>query len=387
MVRARRAWVAAHRWLGLGVGAAFALLGVTGSILVFDHAIDEWLNPELLTTEPAGAHRRLDEIVAAARRVLPDRTPTFLSMPRQARGVVVIEFETPAGGPAAEVIQVMVDPYTARVLGRRDRHAHLMAVVYDLHYRLLLDHGGMTVVGLVGVLLTVSLVSGLVAWWPARGGRVRWPRVRHAVRVKWTGGARRVNFDLHRTVGVVSVLVLSAVAITGVAMCFSEEVEAMVAAIATVTPDPDVRSAPRGPGAPISVQQAVEAGTRLFPAAALKGLVLPAAPDDVYQVVLRQPHEVRRSWGRTRVWVDQYSGRVLAVRDSSRSTAGDLVLDWQFPLHNGEAFGLPGRWIVAVSGVSPLALAVTGTVIWWGRRRGIRAVGARRTAAANSGGR
>ncbi|MGH7201474.1 MAG: PepSY domain-containing protein, partial [Planctomycetaceae bacterium] len=44
----------------------------------------------------------------------------------------------------------------------------------------------------------------------------------------------------------------------------------------------------------------------------------------------------------------------------------------QFPLHNGEAFGLAGRWIVFFSGLTPAVLYVTGVTIWWRRRRSRR---------------
>jgi uncharacterized iron-regulated membrane protein len=42
-----------HRWLGLFIGGWFALVGLSGSILVFEDQVDAFLNPHLLT-EPRG---------------------------------------------------------------------------------------------------------------------------------------------------------------------------------------------------------------------------------------------------------------------------------------------------------------------------------------------
>jgi uncharacterized iron-regulated membrane protein len=42
----------------------------------------------------------------------------------------------------------------------------------------------------------------------------------------------------------------------------------------------------------------------------------------------------------------------------------------------GEALGLPGRLAVLVSGGAPVALLVTGLMMWW-RRRGARHARAR----------
>ena len=43
--KARKAWLASHRWLGLVLGAFFVLLGLTGSLLVFYTELDTALNP------------------------------------------------------------------------------------------------------------------------------------------------------------------------------------------------------------------------------------------------------------------------------------------------------------------------------------------------------
>lgn len=40
----RKVWLQIHLWLGLTVGIIGALLGITGSLLVYDHELDAWLN-------------------------------------------------------------------------------------------------------------------------------------------------------------------------------------------------------------------------------------------------------------------------------------------------------------------------------------------------------
>jgi len=49
---------------------------------------------------------------------------------------------------------------------------------------------------------------------------------------------------------------------------------------------------------------------------------------------------------------------------------GDTFLAWQFPLHNGEAFGLTGRIAVFVAGIIPALLYISGIFIWWKKRKG-----------------
>lgn len=61
--------------------------------------------------------------------------------------------------------------------------------------------------------------------------------------------------------------------------------------------------------------------------------------------------------------------RVMGIY-SAAMTPADTYFAWQFPLHNGEAFGLPGRLVVFVSGLVPCGLYVTGILIWARKRRG-----------------
>jgi uncharacterized iron-regulated membrane protein len=92
----------------------------------------------------------------------------------------------------------------------------------------------------------------------------------------------------------------------------------------------------------------------------------------VYQVGLRQPGEVMESSGQSRVWLDQYSGKVLRIHDWRQFTGGETFLAWLFPLHNGEAFGLVGRWIVFFTGFVPLVLYVTALRMWWLKQKAHR---------------
>lgn len=69
------------------------------------------------------------------------------------------------------------------------------------------------------------------------------------------------------------------------------------------------------------------------------------------------------------VWLDQYSGVLLKVRDWQAFTVGETFVAWLFPLHNGEAFGLIGRWIVFFAGLIPLVLYVTALRMWWIKRQ------------------
>lgn len=214
-VRLRKVWLTIHRWLGLTVGLLIVLLGLTGSLLVFDHAIDEWLNPELLLTDGGGARRPLLDVIAAAGRARAGGTSHALavSKPRVVNGIWTIWFQEGTESQPTFAL-VYVDPYTAEVTGQRVWGTDLLSCIYKLHFTLHGGDFGETVVGVAGLLLLISIGSGLCLWWPL--WKSGW-RPAFAIR-----SGPRFNYDLHKVVGVFSSAVLLVVAFTGVYMVFPE---------------------------------------------------------------------------------------------------------------------------------------------------------------------
>ena len=121
MQAARAWWLRIHRWLGIVVGAAFVLLGLTGSALVFRYEIEESLHPELLLTRHAGPWRPPSEAVAAAVASKPEGgVLRWVGLPRTPRGIYLVGFDVPAtDGRPARLVEVIVDPHTSRVRGAR----------------------------------------------------------------------------------------------------------------------------------------------------------------------------------------------------------------------------------------------------------------------------
>jgi uncharacterized iron-regulated membrane protein len=139
----------------------------------------------------------------------------------------------------------------------------------------------------------------------------------------------------------------------------------------TVTPPAQYVSAPAPAGArPLQAGEIMAAAQAQYPQAQVTRIGFPRKPGDAFEVRLRQPGEVRQDTGATRLWLDAWTGQRLGVRDPQDAPAGDTLLNWLFPLHTGEAFGLAGRVFITLFGLAPLGFAVTGLLIWWKRRRG-----------------
>ncbi len=362
----KKLWLQLHLYLGLFGGALFVLTSLTGSALVFYKTIDEWLNPDQVA-RTVGTDQPLSDIVAGARTAHPDWSPPdTLIFPLHDRDSYHAWFKDPAAAPAEERWHVVaVDPSTARPLSDRRWGSFFVSFIYELHQELLLGRPGEIFVGVMAVLLLVSIATGLYLWWPAPG------KLRRALTFQPGNSPIRTHYDLHKLTGLGGALALTLLALTGFYLEFPQVVTQVVSWVSPVremSPDEHPQSDVQAKVPKIPLEQAIAIARATFPDARPMWVGLPQDERDSYSVGLRQPGEVRQAGGQTEVWIDQYSGTVRRVTDWRRFTGGETFLSWLFPLHNGEAFGLAGRWIVFVTGLTPLILYGTALRMWWLKR-------------------
>lgn len=361
----KKFWLNLHLYLGLFGGGLFVLISLTGSFLVFHKAIDEWLNPALMTASGSGPFKSLNEVVATAQTAAPPGGwLDSVELPSHERDVFLTWHRVPTDKlDQFRWYQVTIDPYTGTVLSRdREWGGYLVSFIYQLHESLMLDDPGETIVGFAAIFLLISIGTGLYLWWPRPG------RLRQAFTFARSGSVIRRHYDWHKLSGFYSAIILGMLAFTGVYLEFSEYVVPIVRLFSSVQEFPKeeaMQSLPVSDARPLSVEEAVALARRVFPEGELRSVGMPHGNMGVYQVGLRQPGEVMESSGQSRVWLDQYSGKVLRIHDWRQFTGGETFLAWLFPLHNGEAFGLVGRWIVFFTGFVPLVLYVTALRMWW----------------------
>lgn len=369
--RLRRAFIRIHRWLGFSTGVIVVLVGLTGSFIVFYREIDAALNPALYA--PVGPEQTVtvNEVMRAAAEV--DAAPiTAIVAPDRIWPVwVVIHTHPSKKGRYPNRWTTMIDPSNGQVLGHRDYTNAFAFTVYRLHYTLLLyEWWGRDLVGVVGLALLGSTLSGLYLWWPRRGGFRRSISVRNGV------SPQRFTIDLHNAVGFWALIALAVISATGVGIVFPEAMRPVVGLVSPATPYPSPKvDIPPPKGTPLLSPDAIVAMARAT-----------KPRQDI--AVLNPPVEMRNTWrvlfrpaagtdpavrSRGAIWFDPWTGAVVHDRFSDMSM-GDRYMTEQLWLHNGGTLGFVGRLIVFISGFAPLALFVTGCTIWLNRRSAKKAL-------------
>ncbi|MBU0539560.1 MAG: PepSY domain-containing protein [Gammaproteobacteria bacterium] len=359
----RRTLLKLHKYAGLIFGVLLSLIGISGSLLVFDHVIDEALTPAL-RSDPQAKLTSLDAVITSAKKAMPrDATLSRLYLSRAPGSPHIARF--PSAGKDGKAIEVSVAPDTAEVVAVRTWGNYPMTWLYSFHHSLTAGQAGKYIVGAMGITLLFFSLSGIAIWWPRRG---QW---RNALRVNRHQGSVRLNYDLHKFIGIVFSVLLGLSAFTGIGLIFHGPMEAAVNFVSPVIELPSPNSTPSNTpqATPISADTAVKNAESIFPGAVLKRIYLPASPTASYQLLFAQTDETWTNYGASKVWVDQYSGEILASWNPLTAPAGNSFLIWQFPLHSGDALGLGGRWLLLLTGIAPTILFGSGLYLWWKKRQ------------------
>jgi uncharacterized iron-regulated membrane protein len=371
--RERRTWSSIHRWVGLWLGAWFALVGLTGSILVYEEPLDAWLNPRLLRDGRHGPWLAPHEVLARVADDFPRAGVERMRLPAAPgevyRVLMLADLRDRIDSPR---IEATFSPVTGALLGQRDAEAHglsrplLLKTLYDFHRNVLLGNAGSNIVGLAGFLLLGSAVTGVLTALPRK--RSGWARL---VGVKLRAGATRVLFDVHRSTGTIVAALLVLATVTGSTLVYINYVREIVGFFSRVDPFPVIpwRKAPSRDWP--SFEQVVARVRAAYPALAIAEVHVPARPTTGYLFYLRGADDVHRL-GDTIVWVHPATGELLVERSRRTRTGGESVMHWLFPLHTGSAFGAGGLAAMCVAGLAPLVLVFTGLWVWLRKRRAER---------------
>jgi uncharacterized iron-regulated membrane protein len=148
---------------------------------------------------------------------------------------------------------------------------------------------------------------------------------------------------------------------------------------------PDVRSVPYPGAERLAIDDVLPKATEHFPGARVVWVHVPTLPDHPYDLEIRQVGAPMTRFPRTHLFLDQFTGRVLAVYDPKADGVGDTILNWLVPLHDGKAFGTIGRILVMLMGLVPSIMMVTGFMRWRQKRRAWSAASRQRARVAARG--
>ncbi|MFT7774207.1 PepSY-associated TM helix domain-containing protein [Roseateles sp.] len=384
--------VLVHRWVGLVIAGFLLLAGLTGSLLAWYDELEVAISPQLFRVSlPGEGVPMLDPVLLREQFLARHPGAVMPYLPLHAVPGQSLQFFVEAQTDTADD-QFFVDPYTGGVLGSRkwgdvsQGFSNLMPFIYRLHQQLALGVVGTYAFGVIALMWTLDCFIGAYLTFPARArqgvaraGKSWWTRWRPSWRVRWTGGAYKLNFDLHRAGGLWVWAMLFVLAWSSVAFNLTEVYNPVMRAMFAHQPDEKSASrlaSPRQAPA-LDWPQARERGRELMAEQAQRlGFVvhhedslLYLATHGLYRYDVHSSLDLRERGGYTQVYFDGDTGALRATWLPTGGAAGDTVRTWLTSLHMALVWGLPMKLFMSAMGLAVAMLVVTGVVIWWRKRR------------------
>ncbi len=364
-----RAWIVKiHLWTALALCLPLALLGLTGSVLVFEDELDGLFAGKVEATR-GGAAQPIGKVLAAAQAAAPASLQPISYLAPDAPGAPAEVRFAPPGRvrPGPGGVAVSVDPSTLKILAEQGTGGGFLRKMFLLHANAMLQPPtGRAVIGWLGAAMTALMVSGLAIWWP-KGGR--WGA---AFRIRRGARGARLHRDLHGAVGIWTLPVFLIVGLTGIYLGFPRTIGGAIGAVLPARDlrgmAADIKVKPLAGQAPADIDRVAALAVAQVPSGELLSIRLPARPNQPYRIAIAPPGH-RRGAPPVTAFVDPWRPSVVALQDPATYSAGEKLVAWQHALHAGAGLGPLWRGAVFLSGLLPTLFGVTGVALWWLRRR------------------
>lgn len=214
----KKAFRKIHLWLSVPFGLIITVICLSGAALVFEDEVTELCRRDLYYVEKvSGAPLPVEYLIEKVAGTLPDSVAvTGVSISSDAERAYQVNLSKPRRA------SVYVDQYTGEVKGRHER-APFFLTMFKLH-RWLLDgmkpdggiFWGKMIVGVSTLMFVFVLISGIVIWWPRTKKALK-----NSLKIAVGKGRRRFWYDLHVAGSMYALVLLLAMALTGLTWSFS----------------------------------------------------------------------------------------------------------------------------------------------------------------------
>ncbi|WP_276498683.1 PepSY-associated TM helix domain-containing protein [Pontibacter litorisediminis] len=371
-----------HLWLGIASGLVLFVVCLTGTIYTFRDEVEQLMDPGKYRVEvPADAQPMAPSaLIAQLEQELKGKVVN-LSIPEDKASTYSVGI-APASGPEGKPNEkggekgkggggrpatYYVNPYTGAVVGTPESGtSEFFGTVMRLHRWLLIEGDvGKVIVGASTIIFTFLVLTGLVLWFPVK--RKNW---KQGLKIKTNAKWKRVNHDLHNTLGFYSSILLLIMALTGLCWSFEWYRDGLSSVMGS-----EVFKGRKEKPAPIAAapttatpEDYVAQANLLLPYPGDLRLSLPA--DDTTAVVIQKSKTGFFALAASdKVQLNKHNAEPLKVEKFSDKALNEQIVSLIKPLHLGNVYGTFSKILYFIACLIATSLPVTGTLIWINKLR------------------
>lgn len=363
-----------HLWLGLISGIIVFIVCVTGCIWVFNEEITALLEPETRVARQEKPVLTPSQIRHTVSALYPGKNVSY-ALYHQGQAV-----EVQVGEWKAEHYAVKLNPYTGEVL-RRDvlqkDDVDFFRFILNGHRFLWLPWKiGRPIVNYATLTFVVLLVTGLIWWYPKK-----WTKstVEKSFTIKWKASFKRVNLDLHNVLGFYSLLVLLAIALTGMVwgiQWYSDGLYWVTSGGNSLPEWPKLQSDTLQVNKHFTLDRAMDKAweTVLKENPKAQGFYY-SYPDEAKEAISIIIYPTAGMFYDNRGYAfDQHTLKRLPRNEVydvpyEKAPFGAKLRRMNYDIHVGAILGFPGKVLAFLASLIGASLPVTGFLIWWGRKK------------------
>ena len=351
-----------HLWISVPFGIIITLVCFSGAMLVFEPEITRAVKSDVYyVAEVKESALPMGELMETVRASLPDSVSiTGVTVSSDRERAYQVNLSKPRRAA------LFIDQYSGKITGRYERLG-FFAAMFKLH-RWLLDsanpHGdgikiGKTLVGISTLAFAIALITGVILWLP----RAR-KNLRHSLAISLSNGWKTFWKGLHVAGGMYALVVVLAMALTGLTWSFDWYCSAFYAACGVeYTPRNSSHAGKKGRhGNELrhsgfgQWQQAYDQLKAQNPDAPQ----ITIAPESA-TVTLGNSGNSRAS---DRYDINRRSGEVTPSTKYADAADADKLRGWIYSIHTGSFGGMFTRILWLLGALLGASLPLTGYYIW-----------------------
>jgi len=274
-----------------------------------------------------------------------------------------------SGGGRQRGTTYFVNPYTAEVLGTTEGPASgFFMQMFRLHRWLLLDTEiGRPIVGWATVLFSLLVITGWIIWFPQK--IKTW---KQGLKIKFSANWKRVNHDLHNSLGFYASFLLIIMSLTGLTWSFEWYRTGFMKVLGAYK-SPDIKEAPIVSKVPDdsvivkpTVAEYIATADQVFGYPGNYRLQF-AAGEDGTVTISKNKIGFFAPAAADRLVLDQYSKEVLKQEIFRDKKLGERIAGSVKALHVGDVYGTFSKILYFIACLIATSLPITGTLIWFNK--------------------
>lgn len=336
-----------HSWAGLLFALLILLVGLTGTLLV-------WKSDYLWLSIPE-ARQGFQPTPESLASIAQSIESQF-----EANDVIAIQFATER--LALNKVYLADSRYayidvSGNVIDLWQLNGRWEEWLYDLHHRLLLGSTGVTITGILALSMMPFMILGLIAFWPTRAAFKKGLKLKNVTRPQL--------LMLHRNLGVISVLPLMLMFLTGAILAFPDQARALFVEKAQLS-DEYQNQLVKGVDEVYGEDQggwlrALERAQSIYP----DGKIRSVSPNNFfspYKVISLQQKGDWHQSGLTRIYIDAEAGYMDLNMNARLYPLLERAYSLSYPLHIGKIGSRAYQITLTFFGLALCALALLGLI-------------------------